>query len=208
MLCKNCGAPVSVNEFTGIAECEYCGAVFDLTGAKVDFTKIHDYLEKIRYFKNKGVLVKPAIKVVNGKIIYPDQLSSPESESYNCISCHKHYSRETIIRHMFSSHPELIDSSKTIPFIRKHPELVNFLKSFIDELHQKEQDLKDLRTEYAQIEREHDQQEQKILQSTGRYLLSYAFTTFIRIFLKTLIFIIVLVSVIAGLFYVLFTILN
>ncbi len=193
MHCEHCGAPVEINEITGIAKCKYCGTVYDLTGGKVDFKNILKLLEQIRYYRNKGILPESKVKIVNGRIIDSDEFIQDGKPPYSCMKCQRKFNLDKIVRHMFSSHQELCDSKDIIPYLRNHPELIFYLEVFIQELEQRE-------TDKHELEKRLEEKEKGTVssdKSLGKYFFNYAVNTISQLLFKIFLFLFAF-AVIAG----------
>ena len=189
MLCDQCGAPVEINEVTGIAKCKYCNTMYDLAGHKVDFSKILDFIEEIRRFKRRGELPEPKISVVKGKVQDDDEYIDDGKPPYTCIECGKKFNLAKIIRHMFTAHHELCESQVAVPYIRNHPELIYYLESFVNDLHSRKELEKELKDKLDEKDRFDEAQKKQVLKISGKHFFNFMATTFVGFAIKVLAFI-------------------
>ncbi|HDS09036.1 MAG TPA: hypothetical protein ENN73_02310 [Firmicutes bacterium] len=203
MICEHCGAPVNINEVTGIAKCEYCGTVLDISGHKIDFQKVVSLLERIRYFRNKGIVKQVRPSIVNGNIIFPDEYVYDGKPSYLCIKCKRKFNLDKVVKHMFSGHPELLDSKDTTPYFRKHPELIFYLETFVQGLESLENDLKELHKMQERREANLVNSEKETVKQIAGYAFNTVSSSFLRFFWKVFLFLFIFALISGGVVFLL-----
>ncbi|MDD3626849.1 MAG: hypothetical protein PHV06_05975, partial [bacterium] len=149
----------------------------------------------IRYFRDKGIIKTAKFSVVNGQIIYPDEYVHDGKPAFKCIKCGKSFNLDKIVKHMFSFHLELLDSSDTTPYFRKYPELIFYLETFVRNLESLEGDLKELHKEQERRQNELVNSEKETMKQVAGYaintvaqgLVGFLWKAFLVIFIFTVI---------------------